>query len=274
VRRLAELRVSVLALWVVAALLAAGLAGYWLIPRDEPRDDVAQYIEQANETGTKFAEQYGDVTAAYRGFSTDPAKAGSQARRLSLAARRLTALRQELQALEAPPEARRLRLRLLAFYRQQEAVALELAQITAFFNRLAAAERPLARASNSMRDAMTEATTPQEQAAALARYGDALTSVRKQVAAVPAPGILAPTKRAETSRLQRTVASVRDVEASLRANDRVGLQQAVQRLGQVGGGGAAAVRAAILAYNRHVADIKRLGAAVEKERLRLDRELG
>ena len=85
-------RPSARVLWIVAAVLAAALTGFWLRPHESSRDKVAHYIEQANETGRQFTAQYSGAEAAYRTFATAPGKHASTAK-LRVAARRLTKLR-------------------------------------------------------------------------------------------------------------------------------------------------------------------------------------
>ena len=112
-------RPSPLALWVVAALIAAAMTGAWFIPRDTPRDKVTRYIERANATGTAFTTQYSEVSSAYRSFTLSAKVQPAQQARLQSAARRLTQLRVELQQIPAPSQARGLRQRLIALYRRR-----------------------------------------------------------------------------------------------------------------------------------------------------------
>ena len=259
---------------MIAALIAAGLTGAWLIPHHTARGDVAHYIDRANAKGTEFAKQYRDVSAAYRSFRLKPgASAAAETARLQRAATRLTQLRVELAAIAAPPQAKELRTRLIAFYRKQEQVAHEIADITAYFPKLAAAEQPLRPAADRMRKAIRAAKTPTAQAAALKPYGDELARAAEEIAAVSAPAILAKAQSAEQTRLARTAKAVRGVEAALAAHNRVALNKAIAKLGVASTAASDTTRAAILAYNRHVEEIRTLGAKVERERQRLDRTL-
>jgi hypothetical protein len=255
-------------------LVAAAITGVSLIPRDTPRGDVARYIERANETGVAFAKQYKDVSSAYRSLSVAQGAQAAQSARLNRAARRLTALRIELQQLAAPPSARRLRLRLIAFYRQQEQVAHELAGIMAYFPQVLAAERPMQPAAARMRKALAKAGSPEAQAAVLGTYADAVDLTRERVRAIRASALLTEARSAELGRLDKTAQSIRAVQRGLRAHDRVQLQHAVSGLRRPSDAASAATRAAILAYNRHIAEIRRLGSRVEQERQRLDSSLG
>ena len=259
-------------LWVVAALLAAVLTGIWLIPHDSTRDKVTSYIERANEQGREFTVQYRGVEAAYRGFATAPGKK-PQTAKLRSAAKRLTQLRVELAAIPAPPKAAVLRKRLIAFYRGQEQVAYELVGVTAYFPKLVAAEQPLKGAAETMRQSVGSSHTPKGQAAALGAYAAAVGGAADRIQALHAPALFTKSKRLEVARLRKTERSIRAVRAALAANDRTALNAAVKQLSVSSNASALATRAAVLAYNRHVNHISKLGAAVELERRRLDRTL-
>ena len=250
------------------------MTGFWIIPRDSPRGDVARYIRRANATGTAFAKQYRGVSSAYRSFIVVPHGQSVQVARLRLSARRLTQLRIALQEIPAPPRARLLRLRLIAFYRRQEQVAHELVGIAAYFPRLIAAERPLGRAGARMRTMLASARTPEKQARALGLYANVLGSSIGRIESIPAPALLAKARQAESRRLAKTMRSVQAVQHALLSHNRGKLKEAVAGLRTTSNAASLASRAAIVAYNRHVAEIRHLGVEVERERRRLDRSLG
>lgn len=260
-------------LWLVAVLLAAAITGISLLPRDTPRDDVTRYITRANETGVAFAKQYKDVSAAYRSLSLAQGAQAAQSARLKLAARRLTALRIQLERLPAPDAAQQLRLRLIAFYRQQEQVAGELAGIMAYFPQVLAAEKGVKPSADRMRKGLAAARTPEAQAAALGAYADTVSIARDRVEAIGPPALLEKAQLAEVARLGRTARAIRAVQRGLLAHDRVRLQQALTGLQSAVGITSTATRVAILSYNRHVAEIQRLGTKVEQERQRLNASL-
>ena len=259
-------------LWVVAALLAAALTGLWLLPHDSTRDDVASYIERANAQGRQFTQQYRSVESAYRSFATKPGHAPDTAK-LRAAAERMTQLRAELTAIPAPPKARLLRTKLIAFYRGQEQVAYELVGVAAYFPKLVAAEQPLKGAAEAMRKDVGAAHTPKSQAAGLGAYADAIASTADRIEALKEPALFTKAKGLEIARLRRTERSIRAIRAALLANDRPALKSAVAKLAVSNNASAVATRAAVVSYNRHVDHIQKLGAAVELERRRLDRTL-
>lgn len=267
------MRPSARALWVVAALIAAALTGVWFIPHHTARDSVTEYIKRANATGTAFAKQYKDVSTAYRFFKVAPSAQAERAARLRLAAQHLTDLRVRLEQIPAPPEARTLRLRLVAFYRKQEQVAHEVLEITTYFPKLLTAEAPLRAAATQMRTSLAKVKKPKAQAAVLTVYAAAIGQTIDRIRATHAPALLAAAERAEAERLTKTKDAVRGVAAALRAHNRVALKKAVASLAVSNTAASAAARAAIVSYDKHIAEIRTLAARVEKERLRLERTL-
>jgi hypothetical protein len=253
--------------------VAAAVTGVSLIPRHTARGDVARYIEQANATGAAFAKQYRGVSSAYRSLSLSQGAQAAQTARLKLAARRLTALRIELERLPAPKPARQLRQRLIAFYRQQEQVAHELAGIMAYFPRILAAEQDVRPAAARMRKGLAAAHSAKAQAAVLGAYAGTVAVALDRVQAIRPPALLAKAQLAEAARLGRTTRAVRAVQRGLLAHNRVRLQKALTALQGAAGVTPTATRVAILSYDRHITEIRRLGAKVEQERQRLDRSL-
>ena len=264
---------TVLALWALAALLAAALTAVLLL-RDSPSDDVSAYIEEVNATQQTFAIRYGSVDRAYREFRLAPAEMEEQLPRLREAARTLADLRARVAAVEAPPEARTLRERLLAFLRQQELVAEELVTVAEYLPKLGASERPVAVASGRLRTALRTAETPDEQASALARYGTTLIRTAKQLEAIEPPPLLAPAHRSYVRQLRAYGRSALALQSGVRARDQAAVDAATRSLdAATASGSQKAQREAIKAYNGRIREIARLGAALERERLRLERDL-
>ena len=263
-----------LALWVVAALAAAALVAALLLSHGSSRKDVTNYIERVNAAGRTFAQSYRGVSNAYRSFTLAPQHSAQQLPRLREAARRLTQLRIELERIPAPPAAQRLRSRLIAFYRQQEAVGRELVGIAAYVPRLLAAERRLGPASTRMRAALAAARTPEQQATALRAYGVALAGAVRSVQAIEPPPLFAASHSAQIGHLERSTRAVVKLQHALLSHSRARVQAAVVGLQSVNGATSGASRAAVAAYNRHVARIRTLGIAVERERRRLEFTLG
>jgi transposase len=127
--------------------------------------------------------------------------------------------------------------------------------------------------ADRMRKGLAAARTPEAQAAALGAYADTVSMAGDRVEAIAPPALLENAQLAEIARLGRTARAIRAVQRGLRAHDRVQLQQALTGLQSAVGITSTATRVAILSYNRHVAEIQRLGTKVEQERQRLNASL-
>ena len=111
----------------------------------------------------------------------------------------------------APEPARQLRKRLIAFYRQQEQVAYELAGIMAYFPRILAAEQDVRPAAARMRKGLAAAHSAKAQAAVLGAYAGTVAAALDRVQAIRPPALLAKAQLAEAARLGRTTRAVRAV---------------------------------------------------------------
>ena len=265
-----------LALWAAVALGAAVLTGALLWPREGAHDRVAAYIEQVNEAQRPHAAHYGAIAEVYRGFRLEADASGEQLAKLRLSAERIAATRAAVEAVEAPPEAAELRKRTLALLRHEEAMARELIAIAEYLPKLDGTEKPLVAAGDRLRAALDGAETPAAQADALRAYVAAVAKVRATVDAIEAPPLLAPAHDGHVAQLARHGAATRELQAAVRANDREAVAKALERLQRAADSSPAAAKAqkaAIAAYGDRVAEVRRLAAALEEERVRLERAL-
>ena len=167
-------------------------------------------------------------------------------------------------------------MRLLAFFRAQEAVANELVGVAKYLPTLRDAEAPLAAAGRRLRTALADADSIEAQGAAVQRYAAELRAVAAALSKVEAPPLLEPSHRAYVSQLRAYASSSEALQRGIRNNDQDAVNDAVRRMRQAASsppGTFRAQRAAIIAYNKRVKEIQTLGAALEKERQRLEREL-
>ena len=262
-----------LALWVVVTLIAVALIIALNHEPKGPRPGVAAYITQVNGLSVTFAQDYKSIESAYRTFALAPKRPAAQEERLQKASAQLTVLRKRVQAIPAPPKARVLKRRLIAFFRQQEAVSRELLGVSSYVPRLAAAERVLAPAGARMRAALKKKGTAKQQAAALDEYVAALNGAAAAVEAIKAPALFLGSQAAQVQRLRHTAAVTHKLSVALVANDKPALKRAVNELGRGTSSSSAAARTAILAYNARVVKIRELGASVAREQKRLNDSL-
>jgi hypothetical protein len=238
-----------------------------------PRTGVAAYITRVNTVSLTFAQDYRSIETAYRTFALSPTKPAVQERRLKAAAAELTVLRKRMQRIPAPPKAQILKKRLIAFFRQQEAVSRELIGVSTYVPRLATAEKILTPAGVSMRAALQKGGSAKQQAMALGVYVAALERTADAVAAIKPPPLFRSSHAEQVQRLRRTASLTQRLSVALAANDKPALQRAVKDLGAGNAPSTAAARTAILSYNARVTKIKELAASVERERRRLNDSL-
>jgi hypothetical protein len=262
-----------LALWVVVTLIGVGLIIALNHEPNGPRTGVSAYITRVNTVSLTFAQDYRSIETAYRTFALSPKKPAAQETRLKAAAAQLTVLRKRMQQIPAPPKAQVLKQRLIAFFRQQEAVSRELIGVSTYVPRLATAEKILTPAGANMRAALSKGGTAKEQAAALGLYVAALDRTADAVAAIKAPPLFRSSHAEQVQRLRRTASLTRRLSVALAANDKPALQRALNELGGGNAPSTAAARTAIVSYNARVTKIKDLAASVERERRRLNDSL-
>jgi len=255
---------------VIAAIVAIS---FMRDAKPGPRDHVAAYIQQVNRTATGFSGDFATVQQAYRSFALAPKAAEKQVPVLRRSLRKLHALRLRMQRIAPPPEAAALHTKLVAYYRQQEAVAAELLATARYVPLLASAEGPLAAANTKMRTALSTEKTGDGQAAALDDYAASIGRARAAIQKLDPPPLFVVSTNSQIARMGRSERVVRRLAAALEAKDSVALNQAIKDMAKPDAPSTAAARAAVLAYNHRVEKIARLGAAVQRERTRLSNDL-
>ena len=247
-----------------------------LLYRGGPRDDVSAYIEEVNQTQRDFSVRYGSIDRTFREFQLSPDAAEKQLPKLEEAAQTMRQIRLQVEQVDAPDDAATLRVRLLAFLRQQEAVANELVDVARYMPKLRIAEAPLAAASRRLRAQLRAAESVDAQGVAVQRYAVELRRIASRLDEVDAPPLLEPSRRAYATQLRAYASSSEALQRGIQANDQAAVDRAVRRMGlaaEAPPGTFRAQRAAIIAYNERVKKINTLGIALERERQRLEREL-
>lgn len=233
------------------------------------------YIDEVNATQEEFSVRYGNLNRAFREFELSAQSSPEQLPRLREAARTMTQIRLRIEAVEAPPEAAPLRAKLLAFLRQQEALARELVNVTAYMPKLGAAEKPLGAAGTRLRRDLAGATV-EEQAVVVRRYGVALRGIAARLDELRPPALLEPTHRAYVQQLRAYASSADALQRGIESSDQAAVDAAVRRMQAAAAappGTFRAQQAAIRAYNRRVKRVSTLAVALERERRRLESEL-
>lgn len=239
-------------------------------------DEVAEYIDEVNAAQQEFSVRYGTIDRTFREFRLSSQAADDELPKLEEAAQTLTELRLRIERIDAPEQAETLRSRLLALFRQQEAVANELVDVATYLPKLREAEAPLAAASRRLRAALGSSASTEAQGEAVRRYAVDLRTVAESLDEVAAPPLLEPSRRAYASQLRAYASSSEALQRGIRDRDQAAVDRAVRRMQQAASappGTFQAQKAAIVAYNERVKRINALAVALERERQRLEREL-
>lgn len=238
---------------------------------------VSEYIRDVNDVQRSFALQFGSIDQAYEQFRFAPADVAEQLPRLRRGAGTLTTLRARVERIEAPAEAAELKRRLIAYFRQQELLAHELVAVTEYLRSLQKAELSVTSANATLRKELIGTDAADEQAAAVTEYASRLEALARGLDDVKPPRLLAPSQDAYVQQLESYASAARRLQQAVNAGDRTATDAALRRLRASSSASAEMIQAqrtAIEAYNARFSRIRTLGAAVEEERRRLDRELG
>jgi hypothetical protein len=299
-RLLVALVIVATAVAVAVVLGATRLFGH----ETSSRAEVARYITSVDDAQRLMRPELTELLYAYQTFGAKRATRAGRAR-LSAAEGTLRTLAARIRALPAPPEAKKLRLLLLDLVRSEVGVAHELNRLASFvpaFKALVAVAtatntslgRELAASSLPKPDpvrgtadqiataraayAAQVARAAQAQADAVARYVRALESVRRRLAALHPPALMAPVHRAEVRTLAATGAAGDALAAELRKDDRSRVPQLSRALAEAARissrvGPQESEIAAIKAYNERVREIGKVESRVQVELARLERRL-
>jgi hypothetical protein len=247
-----------------------------LLYRGGSHDEVAAYIDEVNAAQQEFSVRYGSIDRTFREFRISSDAGEQDLPKLEEAAQTLTEVRLRVERIDAPEQAQTLRSRLVAYFRQQEAVANELVDVVAYLPKLRRAEAPLTAASRRLRAALGSSPSTEAQGEAVKRYASELRAVANSLDDVAAPPLLEPSRHAYVSQLRAYASSSEALQRGIRDRDQAAVDRAVRRMqlaAEAPPGTFRAQRAAIIAYNERVKRINALGLALERERQRLEREL-
>lgn len=299
-RLLAALVIVATAVAVAVVLGATRLLGH----QTSTRAEVAGYITSVNDAQRLMRPELTELLYAYETFGAKRSTRTGRAK-LSAAEGTLRTLAARIRALPAPQEAKQLRLLLLDLVRSEVGVAHELNSLASFvpaFKALVAVAtaantrlgRELAASSLPRPDpvrgtadqiataraayAARVARVAKAQAEAVERYVRALESVRRRLAALHPPALMAPVHRAEVRTLAATAAAGDALAAELRKDDRSRVPQLSRALAEAARlasrvGPQESEIAAIKAYNKRVREIRKVESRVQVELARLERQL-
>lgn len=298
---------SLAAVVIVATAVAVAVvlgATRLLNHKTSNRTEVARYITSVNDVQQLMRPQLTEVLYAYQTFAAKRATRAGRARLLT-AERALRTLDARVRALSAPPEAKKLRVLLLDLVESEIVVAHELNNLASFVpafkalvavataantrlgRELAATASPKPSPIRGTADQIAKARAAYAaqvaraavaQADAVDGYVRALDSVRRRLAALHPPALMAPVHRAEVQTLVATTAAGAALAAELRKDDRSSVPQLSRALAQAARissrvGPQESEIAAIKAYNTRVRETGKAETRVQVELRRLERRV-
>jgi hypothetical protein len=264
----------VLALAAVAAvLLLARGGGDDRI--EQRRAAVSAYIVEVNTTQQALIVQLEQVSRAYRELELRERPVPGQLERVEAAEETLRGLRSRLAALDAPPEARTLRAGLLELIDLQAELAEEVAGMVRYLPVQAAENRKLAAATETLRDALTDAKTGAAQREAFDVFRAALDSSAQTLEQASAPAVLEPSRTGEVKRLTRLAALAEQIGQALEDAEAEDVDRLFPQFVQTSAstGTTKAERDAVIAFNKKLAAVADQRADVVRERARIDLNL-
>lgn len=259
------------------------------------RDAVNRYLTSVQHAQLELVGKQGQIDSTLQSFSlTRPTT--KDVRALQFARTTIAGALRNVQAVSAPPDARKLAELLVRRLTLQQALVDELIQTSRDVGRLAAAGPPLSAAAGQLRvDLAAISATPRptkvppggsknvlrRYGEAFGRYGDALRPIEPRLVPSLAPSLLRPTLDAQRSALIRSVALCGEIRRALvlgkpdvtRANTAIHslLTLATTLNGQETRRRQAAAAAA---YDAKIAQLNSLANAIGAERERLVRAIG
>ncbi len=236
---------------------------------------MSRYIDEVNAVQSDLRVPLAHVPVGYRELQRG-AKLETLQPKLEQSGQTLRKLERRLDALEPPPEARKLDSLMRQTVHAEWELAHELVLVAAYAQ---ASKPPLAdaaKAQTRVRAALKAAKKPEAQAVALDGFARDLDGVVEQLRGLhPAP-TLVPQHRTTVRMYERIAASARKLARALRRGKDASKPLHELQVAAASGSSLAAQRAriaAVRAYNQRVVRVRRLYADAQGERTRLQRTL-
>jgi hypothetical protein len=239
------------------------------------RAAVADYITRVGKVEVAMAQQVRAVDRSYRKFGAKPKALASEVGRYRKAQATLALLRDRLQFVAPPRDARRLHLLLVRLADQNVAMAGVVTELASYLPALSRAQAPLGPAINRLRTGINKAKSARRQAVAFETYAAETKGIASRIAALRAPSFFVAAKNAELVQIRRLNQLAGEIAVALRHKQAIRAQALVGQLSTVEAETTVlrAQRAGALAYNARLARIETTAKAIEKERRRLEKKV-
>jgi hypothetical protein len=289
---------------LVLALAVSGCGGSSGASKSARRKAVTQYIQRVDTVEQQLRYPLLKVERTYKAFTTKASTLKGSAPKLAGAEATLHTLQTRLSLIDAPPDAKRLRVLLVRLTVAETELAHELTTLAVFLPAYVAALRPLGPADAQLKKSLSAITVPKPkpvpkkqlkaaraaytraidaaaatQAAALGTYLASVASVQARLHGLRPPPALAPAYLTQVSTLAQVRVSGTALVAALHAKQfkRIAPLDRSFRAAAAASSSLAAQRAqiaAVKAYNARVRAVGSLAQQVDGERARIQKLLG
>ncbi|MDX6678523.1 MAG: hypothetical protein QOE31_2575 [Solirubrobacteraceae bacterium] len=271
-------RLAALALALAAACTLAACGG------DDPRQRVEHYILQANAVQKRAAPAFERANKAYVAFSRrgrpdEVAKpqgaATGKPEEIAAAERAIRATRTRIARLRPPAEAAVLHRKLVRVFDVNVAMAHETTLLARYLPAAEKAVAPLNAISTRLRRRLAGAADPDHQARSLRAYFLSLDLLIARLRRLDVPPVLAPTHRAQTTRLTSARLLAKRLRDAIEAQDAKRVARLLVQFRKLNDSRDRERRLtarAIRDYTRRYRAITTVVQDAQRERLRLERK--
>ena len=254
---------------MATALVAAGCGG------SDGRESIDGFIRDANDVQERSAAQFEQANRTYVDFSKGDLAADVAQRRLSAAEEAMRRTRDDIAALEAPQEAKRLQRLLVALYDADATLARESTLLAEYVPASSEATRPLARIGRALTRGLRSADTAERQVSALRRYARGVGAVVADLQPLQPPPLLIDRHHEQVQHLGRVRSLALRLVGALEKKDSQAVAKLLLRFRRLSGRSASGPlpASALDAYNERYLGVRKALQAVEREQARLEKEL-
>lgn len=272
------MRGAALALVLAAAGVLASCGG------EEPREGVERYILEVNAVQKSAEPAFERANEAYVAFSRRGAEeqvaqpegaATGKPEEIAAAEQAIRRTRARIARLRAPSDAAALHRMILRVFDVNAAMARETTLLARYLPAAEQAVAPLDDISTRLRRRLASAPGPAHQARALRAYFLSLDLLIARLGRLDVPPVLAPTHRAQTSRLTSARQLAKRLRAAIQAQDAkrvASLLAQFRRLNARRDRERRLTAQAIRSYLRRYREITTVVQDAQRERLRLERK--
>jgi hypothetical protein len=260
---------AVVAALALLSLLATGCG-------TSSRDAVNAYLKEVAAVQRQLTPRLRAADQAYHRLGT-AGKSAEERRALARAEATAHELQRRLAAIDPPEEAERIHRLMLLLADRELALSREVLALGRYLPRFQAVVVDAGRAGRRLQRVLRSKPAA-EAAPAFDRYASTLELDLRRLKELTPPALMEPSHRSELTTLARTADLSRRLGAALERQDNASPQRLAGRLAAVSSfparrRAAEAEADAVRAYNDRVVGLSRLAARIQRERVRLDRDL-